>query len=111
MLLGIIPRRTYGISAPCLLGPIEEALTRQGSCVLVVETHEVLMTQRSPVPAFPAFEAIAQRAQFRDRIAIVVEASSDAIFQALHQVALDDMKLAWLLGELRYLPTRLAGRI
>jgi hypothetical protein len=69
------------------------------------------MTQRSPVPASPAFEAIAHRAQFRDRIAIVVTASSEAIFQAVHQVTLGDMKLAWLLGELRYLPSRLAGRI
>jgi hypothetical protein len=69
------------------------------------------MKHRSPIPVSPAFEAIAQGAQFRDRIAIVVKASSDTIFQALHQVTLADMRLAWLLGELRYLPSRLAGRI
>ena len=69
------------------------------------------MTRRSPVPSSPAFEAIARGAQFRDRIAIVVKASPEAVFQALHEVTLRDMKLAWLLGELRYLPSRLAGRM
>ena len=38
---------------------------------------------------------IARGAQFRDRIAIVVKASPEAIFQALHEVALRDMKFAW----------------
>ena len=67
------------------------------------------MTRRSAVPASPAFDGIAHGAQFRDRIAIVVQAPPAAIFQALHEVALRDMKLAWALGELRYLPSRLFG--
>ena len=66
---------------------------------------------RSRIPVSPAFEAIARGAQFCDLIAIVVKASPDTIFQALREVTLRDMKLAWLLGELRYLPSRLAGRM
>lgn len=69
------------------------------------------MTRRSAVPPSPAFEAIAHEARFRDRIAIVVDAPPEAIFRALHQVTVRDMKVAWLLGELRYLPSRLAGRM
>ena len=69
------------------------------------------MTRRSPVPPSPAFEATARGAQFRDRIAVVVKAPPEAIFQALHEVTLRDMKFAWLLGELRYLPSRLAGHM
>ena len=69
------------------------------------------MTRRSPVPPSPAFEATARGAQFRDRIAVVVKAPPEAIFQALQDVTLRDMKFAWLLGELRYLPSRLAGRM
>jgi hypothetical protein len=57
------------------------------------------MAHRLPVPASPAFEAIARGAQFRDRIAIVVKRSPQTIFQALREVTLRDMKLAWLVGE------------
>jgi hypothetical protein len=67
------------------------------------------MARRSAVPPSPVFEVIAQGAQFRDLIAIAVDAAPPAIFQALHEVTLRDIKLAWLLGELRYLPSRLAG--
>lgn len=69
------------------------------------------MPRRSPVPPSPAFEAVARGAPFRDRIAIAVTAPPAAIFEAVHAVTVRDMKLAWLLGELRYLPSRLAGRM
>jgi len=69
------------------------------------------MTRRSPVPPSPAFEAIVHGARFRDRIAVVAKAPPEAIFQALHEVTLRDMKFAWLLGELRYIPSRLAGHM
>jgi hypothetical protein len=73
--------------------------------------RSALMTRRSPVPPSPAFEATARGASFRDRIAVVVTAPPEAIFQALHGVTLREMKFAWLLGELRYLPSRLAGHM
>jgi hypothetical protein len=57
------------------------------------------------------FERIAAGAQFRDRVAIRVKAPPEAVFQALHEVALPDIKLAWLLGEVRYLPARLTGHV
>jgi hypothetical protein len=70
-----------------------------------------VMAPRLPIASSPAFDAAAHGAQFRDRVAVVCRASPEAIFQALHEVALPDMKLAWLLGEIRYLPSRLAGRM
>ena len=69
------------------------------------------MTRRLPVPSSLAFEGTARGAKFRDRIAVVVKASPETTFQALHEVTLRDMKFAWLLGELRYLPARLAGHM
>lgn len=68
------------------------------------------MPRRSRIGGSAAFDAAAHGAQFRDRIAIVVRASPESIFEALHAVTLSDMKLAWLLGEIRYLPLRLRRR-
>jgi hypothetical protein len=67
--------------------------------------------RRRPAPSSPAFDVIARSTTYRHRTAIVVTASPDAIFRALREVTLQDMKVAWLLGELRYLPSRLAGRM
>ena len=69
------------------------------------------MLHRWPVPVSSAFEVFSRGAQFRDRTAIAVDASPEAIFQALHDVTLRDIKVAWVLGELRYLPSRLAGHM
>ena len=69
------------------------------------------MTPRRPVPSSPAFDVIARCHRFRHRTAIAVTASPEAIFRALREVTLRDMKIAWLLGELRYLPSRLSGRM
>ena len=69
------------------------------------------MPLRLPIPASLAFEAVAQGARFRDRIAVVVQAQPGEIFEALHEVTLREMTFARLLGELRYLPSRLAGRL
>jgi len=66
--------------------------------------------RRLPIPSSAAFDVLARGRRYRHRTAIAVRAAPDAIFEALHQVTVRDMKLAWLLGELRYLPSRLAGR-
>jgi hypothetical protein len=65
----------------------------------------------APIAESPTFEALAAGAQFRDRITVTVKAPAEAIFRALRHVTLSEMKLAWLLGELRYLPARLTGRL
>jgi len=57
----------------------------------------------------PEFERLVGKTPFRDRVAIRVHAAPDRIFDALRAVSLHDMKLAWWLGELRYLPARLTG--
>jgi hypothetical protein len=69
------------------------------------------MRRRLPIPASGAFDDLARGAQFRDRIAVVVKAPPEAIFKALREVALRDMKVAWGLGEIRYLPSRLRGHM
>ena len=51
------------------------------------------MTRRLPVPESPAFEVTARAARFRDRIAVVVKAPPAAIFKALHEVTLRDVKM------------------
>ena len=48
-------------------------------------------------------------AQFRDTIAVDVAAPPQRVFQALQEVTLRDMPVAWAVGELRYLPGRLTG--
>jgi hypothetical protein len=58
---------------------------------------------RLPGSRSAAFDALSAGAQFRDRIAIVAHATPPAIFRALFQVSLEDMRLAWWLGEIRYL--------
>jgi hypothetical protein len=70
---------------------------------------EGTMPRSVEIPASAAFDAIASGAQFRDLIAIPTTASPEALFQSLREVSLPDMKLAWLLGEIRYLPGRLSG--
>jgi hypothetical protein len=67
------------------------------------------MSHRLPIPKSLAFQALAAGAQFRDRVAVRVRAAPAAVFEALRRVTLADMPLAWLLGELRYLPARPAG--
>ena len=64
---------------------------------------------KASIGASPAFEAVARGAQFRDRIVVRVTAPPEAIFRAVRQVTLSEMKLARLAGELRYLPSRLGG--
>ena len=67
--------------------------------------------RRLPIPSSAEFERLAHGAPFRDRIAVVVNAPPDAIFKALRAITVRDMKLAWALGELRYLPSRLGGHL
>jgi hypothetical protein len=67
------------------------------------------MSHRLPIPKSLAFQALTAGARFRDRVAVRVHATPEAVFAALRRVTLADMPLAWLLGELRYLPSRLAG--
>jgi hypothetical protein len=61
------------------------------------------------ISASPSFEAIACGAQFRDRILVRVKAPPEVIFRAARDVTLSEMTLARVVGELRYLPSRLGG--
>ena len=67
------------------------------------------MAPHSGISRSTSFDALVGTSPFRDRIAVRINASPDEIFEALRTVTLHDMKLAWLLGELRYLPARLTG--
>jgi len=53
------------------------------------------MSRRQAIPNSPAFDAISDGAQFRDRIAIVVKASPGVVFRKLREITLPDMMLAW----------------
>lgn len=67
----------------------------------------------APVSIAPSadFERLVTGAQFRDRIARRVQAPADVTIAALQQVTLADMPVAWVLGEIRYWPMRLAGHL
>jgi hypothetical protein len=58
----------------------------------------------------PTFAQLTQGAQFRGRVQVRVSAPPAQIFEAFRAVTVNDMKVAWLLGEIRYLPARLIGR-
>ncbi len=49
--------------------------------------------------------------EFRGQVSTTIQATPTQILTALRQVTLADMPFAHLLGELRYLPARLAGKI
>jgi hypothetical protein len=65
----------------------------------------------APIRASAEFDAVAAGAQFRDVIARRVTADPDALFRALREVTLADMTIARIVGDIRYLPTRLIGRL
>jgi hypothetical protein len=67
------------------------------------------VSARQRFSASPTFDTLAGDTPFRDRIAVRVRATPSDIFEAFRAVTLHDMKLAWVLGELRYLPARLTG--
>ncbi len=48
--------------------------------------------------------------EFRDTISLEMPADPRRIMRALRELRLLDMRAAWLLGELRYVPQHLAGR-
>jgi hypothetical protein len=70
-----------------------------------------MRTRHDSIPRSPAFEALTHGTPFHDRIAVRVKATPEAIFSAARRVTLADMRLARVLGEIRYLPGRLSGRV
>jgi len=67
--------------------------------------------RRPFIASSPEFDHLAGTTPFRDVIAVRVRAQPEAIFASLRAVTLEDMKLAWLLGEIRYLPMRLRRQL
>ena len=55
-------------------------------------------------------DALMPDAEFSDTISLTVNASAAAIFDAAMQVTANDMPIAKVIGTLRYLPGRIAGR-
>ena len=49
----------------------------------------------------PELDRLAGDTPFRDVIAIRVDTSAAAIFEALRRVTLEEMKVAWLLGKMQ----------
>jgi hypothetical protein len=65
---------------------------------------------RPTVEPSAMLDAILPGAQFSDRVLVPVDAPTDDIVRAISEVRLRDMPVAWVLGELRYLPARLTRR-
>jgi hypothetical protein len=65
---------------------------------------------RARVDPSGLLDALLPGAQFRDQVVVPIDAPADDIWRALTEVRLRDMPLAWALGELRYLPSRLVRR-
>ena len=49
--------------------------------------------------------------EFRGCVSLHIRAAPEHIFQALNEVTLQDMPLARFLGEIRYLPSRILGKL
>jgi hypothetical protein len=62
-------------------------------------------------PSVTALDHFLPEAEFRGAVSSPIQASPYAIFQALGAVTVADMPLARWLGELRYWPGRLLGRL
>lgn len=62
-------------------------------------------------PAGSLIDLFLPESEFNGQVSVVIHAPPDVIFQALREVTLADMPLAKWIGELRYLPARLAGKM
>jgi hypothetical protein len=67
--------------------------------------------RRPSIAHSPEFDRFVGATPYRDVIAVRVTATPATIFSSLRAITLEDMKLAWLLGEIRYLPMRLRRRL
>jgi hypothetical protein len=61
--------------------------------------------------AFYLLDQYLSNAEFAGEVSVVIYAPAEAIFAALQAVTLDDMPLANWLGNMRYLPGKLAGKV